>query len=354
MKVLFTTRASLFAQPGGDTLQITQTAAALKDLGVDVTIKLRGETRDYDAYDLIHFFNIGRPADIIGDLHRINKPIIVSSIWVDYSEWEAQQGGLRAALINLLGKFAIEYIKTVGRAFANADYLPGWQYLRLGQKKSMQLIMSKAVRVIASSSSESNRLNKVFNTAPKTEVLTLGVQQELIGAPVQDREGVLCVGRIEGLKNQLHAIAAAKNAPWHLKIIGKPAVNQRKYYQKCRKAAGNNVSFLGWLLPEHLSQAYQEAKVLVLPSYFETFGLVALEALANGCRVVMSDRPDMNSIFKDRVLFCDPTDPEDIRRKIDEALKLPPVTLSEEDLAYFSWAQVAHQLLAIYKNILQS
>ena len=108
MKVLFTTRASLFAQPGGDTRQIEQTAEALMALGVHVDIVLRGEPRTYTGYDLVHFFNIGRPADFVDELPNITVPLVVCSIWVDYSEWEARQSGLRASLLIAGGGFGSE------------------------------------------------------------------------------------------------------------------------------------------------------------------------------------------------------------------------------------------------------
>ena len=354
MKVLFTTRASLVAQPGGDTLQIEQTAEALKALGMAVDIKLSGEKRSYHDYDLVHFFNIGRPADIIEDLSKIKVPLVVSAIWVDYSEWEAQQKGLRAAMAKMGGGFGAEYVKTIARAFTQTDRFPGRSYLAKGQRNSMQAILQKAASVVASSSSESARLHAAFGVAEKTTIIPLGINQNVIGEQVGVREGVICVGRIEGLKNQLNLIRASRDATWNLQIIGKPAMNQPKYYRECQLAAGENVSFTGWLMPDHLREAYQAAKVLVLPSYFETFGLVALEALANGCNVVMSNRPDMNSIFGDRVLYCNPNDPEDIRLKIEQALKLPPAKLSKADEAHFSWQNAATQLQAIYKKLLET
>jgi glycosyltransferase involved in cell wall biosynthesis len=88
---------------------------------------------------------------------------------------------------------------------------------------------------------------------------------------------------------------------------------------------------------------------LVLPSYFETFGLVALEALANGCNIVLSDRPDMNAIFGDKATFCNPNNPDDIRTKIDEALRLPPPKFTPEERQQYSWQHVAEKLYLIYQ-----
>jgi glycosyltransferase involved in cell wall biosynthesis len=350
MKVLFTARANLFAQPGGDTRQVVQTAEALRQLGVEVDIQLRGEKPVFSNYDLIHFFNAGRPADIAAWLPKIKQPLVVSSIWVDYSEWDDMQKGARGRLARTLGQHGMEYLKTLARGFKGTDRFPGWHYLLNGQKKSMQGVLNNATRIIASSDSEKKRLHKSFGTGDKTAVIPLGLPVQLTGPihPVE-REGVIAVGRIEGLKNQLNLIKAANGANWNLKIIGKPALNQMKYYRTCQLAAGSNVAFAGWLNAEHLLEAYQKARVLVLPSYFETFGLVALEGLANGCNIVLSDRPDMNAIFGDKATFCNPNNPDDIRTKIDEALHLPPPKFTPEERQQYSWQHVAEKLYLIYQ-----
>ena len=64
MRVVFITRATLYSVKGGDTLQVLQTARHLEELGIQVDIRLTNERISYDQYDLLHFFNIIRPADI--------------------------------------------------------------------------------------------------------------------------------------------------------------------------------------------------------------------------------------------------------------------------------------------------
>ena len=45
---------------------------------------------DYPAYQLFHFFNITRPADMLYHIGRIKVPFVVSPILVDYSEYDKQ------------------------------------------------------------------------------------------------------------------------------------------------------------------------------------------------------------------------------------------------------------------------
>lgn len=58
MRVAFITRSTLDKAPGGDTIQIKQTAKQLRILGVQVEILQANLKIDYRQYDLLHFFNI--------------------------------------------------------------------------------------------------------------------------------------------------------------------------------------------------------------------------------------------------------------------------------------------------------
>ena len=73
MNVLFVVRSTLFTVKGGDTTQVIETAAQLRLLGVETDIKLAGEKIDYSPYDLLHFFNIIRPADILVHIKKSKK-----------------------------------------------------------------------------------------------------------------------------------------------------------------------------------------------------------------------------------------------------------------------------------------
>src|ERR1700761_5982251 len=88
MKVALITRSTLFAVPGGDTVQVTETARHLGNIGVLAEIKLTGDEIDYKRYDLLHFFNLTRPADILFHSEKTGKPFVVSTILCNYSEYD--------------------------------------------------------------------------------------------------------------------------------------------------------------------------------------------------------------------------------------------------------------------------
>src|ERR1700741_502747 len=102
MKIAFITRSTLHSVPGGDTEQVLQTAKFLKELGVEVELFLTTEKINYSQYDLIHVFNITRPADILYHISKTNKPVVVSTILVDYTEFDMQhRKGLPGLVLRL-------------------------------------------------------------------------------------------------------------------------------------------------------------------------------------------------------------------------------------------------------------
>ena len=116
MKVLMISRQSLFDVPGGDTVQLVETAKGLRELGVEVDIKLAHEEIDYEEYDLLHFFNIIRPNAICIHAEKSEKPFVISTIFVDYSEVERyQRGRVFSLLSDIIGPDGLNYLKTIGR-----------------------------------------------------------------------------------------------------------------------------------------------------------------------------------------------------------------------------------------------
>src|SRR5690606_17582078 len=120
MKILFLARSTLYTVFGGDTVQVESTAKYLRKKGLEVDIKLSGEHIDYTPYDLLHFFNIIRPADILGHISKTKKPFVVSTIFVDYSEYEKNhRAGIYGLLTRLISGDRLEYMKAIARWIKN-------------------------------------------------------------------------------------------------------------------------------------------------------------------------------------------------------------------------------------------
>ena len=61
----------------------------------------------------------------------------------------------------------------------------------------------------------------------------------------------------------------------------------------------NNATFTGWLSPEEVQKQMQKCDVFVLPSVGETFGMVYLEAMSQGCITVCTKNDGIDGIIKD-------------------------------------------------------
>src|ERR1700722_7252952 len=88
MKVAMIVRSTLFSDPGGDTTQGSNTAKTLQQMGISVDIIRSTEKPDYRGYELLPLFNVIRPADLLCHIALSKKPYVVSSIFLDYSEYE--------------------------------------------------------------------------------------------------------------------------------------------------------------------------------------------------------------------------------------------------------------------------
>ncbi len=339
MKILFLARASLFVQPGGDTVQIVASAKALRVLHHVVDIKLKGQKINFEDYDLVHFFNLGRPADLLPYLRHIKVPIFVSSIWVEYG---------RYALSELK-----EYAKVVGRWLNNTDSFPGLDYLSQGQNKAMSTIVERAKCIITTGPVEAERIVKKWGTGLNINIVPPGLCNEFVWHDSnKNRTGLICVGRIEKLKNQLAVIEAAKSLNEPLKIVGNAAANQPGYYNNCVAAASGVTQFIPWLKTEELIEIYRNSEILVLPSLFETFGLVALEAWSQGCKLLLSDKIESTDFFKEKATFFNPEKEGDLAEKIKIVKAQKAVQPTPEELEKHRWNFVAKSLEKIYKSYL--
>ena len=358
MKIAFITRSTLYAVPGGDSQQVLQTARMLKGLQADVDIKLANEKIDYEKYDLLHFFNIIRPADMLVHIKRSKKPFVVSTILIDYSVYDKQQRtGIAGKLFKLLPIHNTEYIKTLYRCLLKRDSLVSIDYLWKGQRRSIKEILSKATCVLVQAKEEYNELVNLYNIHPPFSIVKNGVDTNLFTPGTADQKEnnlVLCVARIEGLKNQYSLIQALNNTPCKLILIGNAAPNQKKYYQQCKKIAAGNITFIPHLPQQQLVNYYATAKVHVLPSWFEVCGLSSLEAAAMGCRLVITANGYAASYFGNDAIYCDPAQPASIREAVKNAMKAGDNGgLQKNILQNYTWQKTAEQTLSVYKKYIK-
>jgi len=137
-----------------------------------------------------------------------------------------------------------------------------------------------------------------------------------MGVSATDIPVILFVGRIEPLKGVDTLIQAmsclqvkeADGKPLHLAIIGgDPAASPEEMntemarLQKLCADLGldQSVVFLGMRDQDKLPYYYSAAEVVVMPSHYESFGMVALEAMACGTPVIASEVGGLGYLVRD-------------------------------------------------------
>lgn len=352
-------RKTLYSTPGGDTIQINSTAEYLRHLGVEVDIYIGNIIIDYSKYDIIHFFNIIRPDDILPHIIKSNLPFVVSTIFVDYSEYEKSRGGLLGLLANIFSSDRLEYIKTIARFLKNGDAINSKYYLFFGHRASVKYIAKKAKLLLPNSHSEYNRFVKKYNVETPYFKIPNAINSLTFSSDITPNEKfknhILCVGRIEGIKNQLNLIKALEGTDLFLTIIGKPAPNHTSYYQECFKLIEENANMqlIDHINHEQLASIFKAAKVHVLPSWFETTGLSSLEAAIMGCNIVVTPKGDTEEYFKDLAYYCEPEDIQSIKNMVIKAFYEPNKdSLKQLILKEYVWEETAEQTLKAYNSVL--
>ena len=354
MKVAFITRSTLFDVPGGDTVQVVQTAKHLEERGITTDIKLSRDEIDYRNYDLLHFFNLTRPADILYHSKKSGKPFVVSTILCNYSEYDKHHRKGVGIIFGFLPPNGIEYLKTIARWVLGKDHLASKEYLWKGQRRSITEVLKRASMVLPNSESEYRRIIQSYPCRLNHTVVPNGVDQHLFRrnrSVEKDPNLVLCVARIEGIKNQLNLIKALNNTRFKLLLIGSHAPNQKPYYDECRSIAASNITFINHIPQHELLAYYEQAKVHTLPSWFETTGLSSIEGAVMGCNIVITDKGDAKEYFGHHAFYCNPGKPESIFEAVKKASESPyDENLYNLILNRYTWEKAATETLKAYKQ----
>ena len=359
MKVALVTRSTFQSAYGGDTVQVMETARQLRLLGIDATVTTTQDLRSSDRYDLLHFFNITRPADMLRHTRRHDIPYVITPIWIDYSPYDRyNRNGIAGKIFRHLEPATIEYLKTAARWINGNEIYPGNYYLASGHRRSMQYNLENASALFCNSEAEFATLAMQFKQLPPYHIITAGVDEKIfqpVPSIAKEKRMVLCAGRIEGIKNQLQLIRALNNTDYRLVLIGDAAPNQQAYYKACRQVAAANIQFIPHLSHDALKSYYQKAAVHVLPSWYESCGLASLEAAAMGCQVVATRNGFASSYLGDDAFYCDPSSVNSIREAVDKAAACETTNgLPRKIREQYTWRNAALQTSLAYQQILSS
>ncbi len=250
-------------------------------------------------------------------------------------------------------------------------------------------VMAAADRIIAATEAERSQLELLYGVNhQKVTIIPPGVDthhfypippdeaKEAIGIDPNDRMA-LFVGRIEPLKGVdtlIRAMAIVKKTckqfvcPHYLVIIGgdpeghpERDTGEMQRLQELCKSLGldDMVLFLGKRGQGTLPYYYSAAEVVVMPSHYESFGMVALEAMACGTPVIASKVGGLAYLIKEGKTgyFVQSQDPEALAAKlrllfVDHDLR---ERLGAQAVMYaqqFSWEKIADEIAGVYRQMI--
>ncbi len=119
---------------------------------------------------------------------------------------------------------------------------------------------------------------------------------------------------------------------------------------------GDAVRFLGGVPNEELVYLYNAAKLFVLPSFYEGFGLPPLEAMACGTPVIVSNVSSLPEVVGDAGILISPEDIEGLtvamwRVLTDEKMRRELREKGLKRARVFSWERAARETLAVYRQV---
>jgi glycogen(starch) synthase len=239
--------------------------------------------------------------------------------------------------------------------------------------------MYEADRVIVCSQSMKNEICGHFNLPlDKVDVIPNAIdatkyQTSVDRGSVRQRYGVgygekliLCVGRLvpqKGIEYFIRAIPhIAKRYP-EAKFIIVGEGWSRDILEAEARASGQNrkIQFTGFASDQEVINLMSSADVLVVPSVYEPFGIVALEGMATGVPVVASQVGGLSEVIEhDRTgLFVFPRSPESIAWGIDRVLSDPNhakwLTENAKEKLHkaYSWEAVAMKTVDVYRKVVE-
>jgi D-inositol-3-phosphate glycosyltransferase len=140
----------------------------------------------------------------------------------------------------------------------------------------------------------------------------------------------------------------------------KMTVEMKRLQALCDElAVGQTVVFLGRRNQDKLPYYYSAAEVLVMPSHYESFGMVALEAMACGTPVIASEVGGLAYLVRNgETGFTIPDqEPEMLCDKIswllnEKELHAKMSGQAEEYAQNYAWAKIADRIVAVYKELM--
>lgn len=224
--------------------------------------------------------------------------------------------------------------------------------------------VKKASRVFTISlASKDDILDKYKVSKNKVIVTYPGLKQNISEKPKSFMSKyILFVGTLQPRKNIVRLVEAFskikdKHKDLKLTIVGKKGWLFEEILKSPKKYnVEKDVEFLEYVADSEMPNLYKNAECFVLPSLYEGFGLPVLDAMKNGCPVILSNISSLPEAGGSAALYIDPKNVDDISEKIDKVLtdkkiRSDMIKKGYEQVKKFSWQKTAKETLKVLEEI---
>lgn len=300
-------------------------------------LELTGKLLDiYDRFDLLHAHDwlVGSAAINISRHHDL--PLVATIHATEHGRNRGLHNDLQRHIHNLEGE------------------LVGQAHLVIGCSRYMG-------REIAELFNQPLDKIRIIPNGVDPENITAGLAQP-VAEPAREREKVIVfLGRLvpeKGVDVLISALPAIMEevGPVNLEIAGKGPYQPELEHLARRTGVADRVKFLGFVDDEGRNILLNRATVAVFPSIYEPFGIVALEAMAAGVPVVVSDTGGLSDVIEHGVdgYLSPPGDTHMLAYYVAEIIRNPELArhfvqrARRNIMVKFSWEQIAATTREVY------
>lgn len=356
MKVLFAAPQAVSVLSGGLRRQILETASGLEELGFKIEYLSPNKQIHSIQADLIHLF--GAHAEtyfLLNHLKSIDIPKILSPVFF------SRRSG---SMLHLLLRFQ--------------DILSKTPLLSLSELQMRKRACELATHLLPNTKMEAKLLTDAFHVSQsKMTVIPNGADTQRFKTSTLEnfhsrfpyREFILYVGDLTAERKNvgrlIHAYQSLLERNSTLPdLVLAGELGDSPYANKIRAEieAHRNIHWIGPIAHEDplLGSLYRAASIFILPSYFETPGIAALEAALAGSQIVITPYGGTKEVFQDSAIYIEPGSSHSIASGLEQAIHLIHSSetidrqerLIERITTYFDWKAVASQTADIYRSLL--
>ena len=178
------------------------------------------------------------------------------------------------------------------------------------------------------------------------------------------RPFLLSVGDLQPRKNQIglirafaELVRACPQLRHDLVLAGKPTWFADQVQNAARESGvADRIRLLGFVSDSDLLQLYNACDVFVFPSFYEGFGLPALEAMACGRAVACSNASALPEVVDSAAILFDPYRIDEMVHAmkdllVDAELRARMGRLGLQRAADFSWQKTANAILDVFREV---